>query len=198
MGLRLKKSLIERADNLRDALAAVRLGRTSRLLDIATHLRALLADGDGNGILLRVAGLIDAPLDVFWAVPPTDDSSTLELPEAEASPAIFAGPAPGYTLSTDLDVWLRTKGWRAEGQTYTNEAAIREFGNTEGAHTDDAEHPLMGWMRRLEAGDAAGRRHDLLLQWISSVSEAILTLTDREILPHIASKVDPTSNTIPD
>lgn len=192
---RLVTALEHRLANLEDAAAAIQQGKMTRILDIGANLRALLADGEGNGLLRRVAGFVDAPLPIYCD-PRDPEARERRLAEDRHARSGFEGGSPlsatrmgQHQTMLDLDVWLSLRDWRVGAKTFSNEEALRRFGDTEAAHTDDDEHEWVGWMRRISgmkrhADDVEGT---LLVEWLLQVTNVALSLGRQEVLPRTAS-----------
>ncbi len=175
---RLNRAFQHRIRLLEEDLTSLTAGDDHRLISLGANLRALLASGRGNKLLQRIGGIVDADLTVFCL--PAIEVLPPRVPDFMLSSSISFTETATDRFPVDLDVWLEMKAWWSGGRFFSNSDAIKAFGDTEGSHTDENEHPLVTNMRKLH--DSSNRA--ILISWFHDLGETTLSLARRRIYSH--------------
>lgn len=164
---------------------AVKGGRGD-LGDLSVSLRALLAPGRGNELLLLCAADIDASLPV-WSLPmPLPNAWTPEhmLLPADGSLSGIAKSIPFGSLSmfelnptdthsycVDLQLWLRTHNGILLSKKITPLQLLKEVADKQGAHSD-----LFGLENVEQLSQASVNGREYALDFLSELAERVHTI----------------------
>lgn len=168
---------------LADQVLALRRGELHQDTALAARLRAVVCRSKSSiPLLQRVAGILDAPLVVYSAIPSNDFVPQLPIAPHLACDLcmhVFAEPSPPYTTAMDLDFWLGLSTLELKGLRYTNSQIILAFADTEGAHYDPGVHPLVSALKRLRGISLHGPPMERLHSFLLDVALAVMSLSER-------------------
>ena len=180
--------LTDRIKLLKEDVAELRVGKSSRTVTVGSILRTLLGDTEGNRLLILAAGFVQVGLPVYCCMP---DKKCPRPPEVDAKLRLWTSSSlrtqrdKFHPTEVDFGLWLRKSSWADRLKEYTNEEALREFGNTEASHVNPEEADLFEQIRENFSGHG-----QTLIRWLVEVSDVCIELCERIILPAYQRKIE--------
>jgi hypothetical protein len=172
----LERHLSGRMQLLREDLPHVVSDDSHRLISIVGILRLLLCSGQGDGLLLRVAGGIDADLSVFGGMPLFADQLPFHTDFMFGPPPTFAESSVTF-CKIDLEDWLQSRSVWLYGRYYSNEKLVKAFADKEVVHVDSQTEPICDALRTIESE----KGYSYLVEWFVGVANMIIDVYDHRI-----------------
>lgn len=168
----LLSALADEAEQLEDLIEALKRGRESHVLGLASRLRILIIDKP-LGLLQHCAAFNKLPLIVYSNRAP---ESQLSIDSAIIfDSAASAEPTSYNSNPVDLDVWLRFSALTIKGKSYSHRDVIKDVGDTIGAHRDRGITNVVQALQMPRTQDA--KRYRGIQRYIMEIAQVVLRLS---------------------